>query len=456
MCAFCRLKLQRLLQGWHDKDGLGQHAQPAAHLKPQRVHRTRKSCITRAAEDGVEGLELGLAPAKPRSPVGQMVTYYLKMEPHLFKDALDEQFRRLKDEKDEAERLAKQQQEEQKEKQVQDKGKASSGEVVLYQRMQEVRSSEQRATVEDLMYASVLEKFMNLKVEMMPRMDSIVENQTNLKTLTEGIHSKEALELVREHVLGVMGPASMAYSNTMIKMAKLQAAQVYAASIMFGYFVRRVDKRFQLERQLGLRDDEQKDAVARLERMFNTADEEQQDRPATPSSPSSPSTSGASESSAGQSSGGSQGEGAGLGQGKKKESPLRKYIESFDQATLADMTRQVSQEGAALVDVQTTALFGNLRELQSQMQNAVGQDATSIEDLMQKVQDAVARDAVESLNITVGTQRRAVLEAIAFGTFLRDVESYVDGEYQLLTPAHSSPSKGGPGRGPMRPPLTGV
>ena len=53
-------------------------------------------------------------------------------------------------------------------------------------------------------------------------MDSIVENQTNLKTLTEGIHSKEALELVREHVLGVMGPASMAYSNSMIKMAKLQ------------------------------------------------------------------------------------------------------------------------------------------------------------------------------------------------------------------------------------------
>lgn len=55
------------------------------------------------------------------------------------------------------------------------------------------------------------------------RMDnSIVENQTHLKTLTEGIHSKEALQLVREHVLGVMGPASMAYSSSMIKMAKLQ------------------------------------------------------------------------------------------------------------------------------------------------------------------------------------------------------------------------------------------
>ena len=45
-----------------------------------------------------------------------------------------------------------------------------------------------------------------------------------------------------------------------------------------------------------------------------------------------------------------------------------------------------SLEGASLVDVQTTALFGNLRDLQEQMQKAVGQDATSIEELMQKVQ----------------------------------------------------------------------
>ncbi len=69
-------------------------------------------------------------------------------------------------------------------------------------------------------------------------MDSIVENQTNLKTLTEGIHSKEALELVREHVLGVMGPASMAYSNTMIKMAKLQVC-VFALADCIGVEITR-------------------------------------------------------------------------------------------------------------------------------------------------------------------------------------------------------------------------
>ena len=137
----------------------------------------------------------------------------------------------------------------------------------------------------------------------------------------------------------------------------VQAAQVYAASIMFGYFVRRVDKRFQLERQLGLLQDQQADAVARLERLFNAAatasqDEQDPDRPATPtggSSPPPPSPSGDSEAASSSASGqGSKGEGAGLGGGKKKDSPLRKYIESFDQQTLADMTQQVVRDHIAV------------------------------------------------------------------------------------------------------------
>lgn len=72
------------------------------------------------------------APAKPRSPVGQMVTYYLKMEPHLFKDALDEQFRRLKDEKDQAEQR-RQAQKELNDKRKDDKSQKDGGELVLFQ-----------------------------------------------------------------------------------------------------------------------------------------------------------------------------------------------------------------------------------------------------------------------------------------------------------------------------------
>jgi hypothetical protein len=82
------------------------------------------------------------------------------------------------------------------------------------------------------------------------------------------VHSREAIDMVKEHVLAVLGPASMAFSNTMIKMSKLQAAQVYAASIMFGYFLRRVDTRFQLAQQLGVLPQSREDAVARLERLF--------------------------------------------------------------------------------------------------------------------------------------------------------------------------------------------
>ena len=44
--------------------------------------------------------------------------------------------------------------------------------------------------------------------------------------------------------------------------------QVYAASVMFGYFLRRVDTRFQLSKQLGVLPEAQEDAVARLERLF--------------------------------------------------------------------------------------------------------------------------------------------------------------------------------------------
>ena len=50
--------------------------------------------------------------------------------------------------------------------------------------------------------------------------------------------------------------------------------QMYVMSIMFGYFIRRVDKRFQLERSAGLLDeaDGKEEALKKLERLFNDAD----------------------------------------------------------------------------------------------------------------------------------------------------------------------------------------
>jgi Protein of unknown function (DUF760) len=92
--------------------------------------------------------------------------------------------------------------------------------------MDEVKTNEQRVTVEDLMYVSVMEKFLDVGVNMMPRLENVSENHTTLKALTEGIHSQEALDLVKDHIRGIMGPASMAFGNATIRMSKLQAAQV--------------------------------------------------------------------------------------------------------------------------------------------------------------------------------------------------------------------------------------
>lgn len=48
--------------------------------------------------------------------------------------------------------------------------------------------------------------------------------------------------------------------------------------------------------------------------------------------------------------------------------------------------RLVTQEGGALVERQTKALFGDPKALQRQMQEAVGKDIASLDDLMERVQ----------------------------------------------------------------------
>ena len=130
---------------------------------------------------------------------------------------------------------------------------------------------------------------------------------------------------------------------------------------------------------------------------------------------------------------------------------LRRYVEAFDVAALREMAAIVSLEGAALVERQTLALFGDVKQLQEEMQNAIGRDVISAEELFQRVQNAVRDDAVATLVMTVGSQRRAVLEAVAFGTFLRDVERHIDSEYNLLTALPAPKESGGDSSGPGGP-----
>ena len=233
-------------------------------------------------------------------------------------------------------------------------------------------------------------------------------------SLTERVHSAEALELVREHLAKALGGAPGAappMSAVLVRMSKLQAAQMYAWSVMFGYFLRRVEARFRLERALGgsalQRAQSQEESVAALEALFNAASAEEPDV---------------------------AGAAASADAVVPSKLTLKQYVEQFDAEALGETARIVSAEGLALLDRQTSGLFGSVDALQRQMAAAVGQDARSEEELKQRIHAAIASGAVDSLTLPYMQQRRVVLEAVAFGSFLRDVEHRVSGEPALLTP----------------------
>jgi hypothetical protein len=112
-----------------------------------------------------------LLPSTRHLPLPQ---YYLKMQPQLFQSAVEQQLQRLKEEKEAkeaADEALKSQEESDAEAGTSPTPQRSSSELVLRQRMEEVRALEVQATLEDLMYVSILEKFVVLGVEMLPRMD---------------------------------------------------------------------------------------------------------------------------------------------------------------------------------------------------------------------------------------------------------------------------------------------
>lgn len=357
--------------------------------------------------------------------------HILDNDPHLFDSAVDQQLQRLVEEKDEEDDLAKKQQEQ-----------AKGSDLVLYRRMEEVRRNQRQRTVQDLMYASILHKFINLGVDMLPPLDGNHEiTPADLNKLTSGVHAPDALELVKEHLNSVLGGQPPAL-NAMVRISKLQGAQVYAASVMFGYFLRRADRNFRLEKELGVLQDPPEKQVERLEQLFHSAsapeegasntlydiNDEQGQAPSHPEVPDEEFTNTLAST--------------------HKGTTLKDYVRNFDAETLEETAQIVSKEARVLAERQTGSLFGHVEDLQQEMQSAISemagqQEISSPQELMSYVSQAVESGKVQTLTLPYITQRRIILEAVAFGAFLRDVESYVISEY---TPLLSPPSdQSGPG-----------
>jgi hypothetical protein len=407
----------------------GQRRQHAFLLRKKQRH-VSLSCAAKGGDDGEgagksggEGEEVTDLVYQAQTPAGEMLSYYLSEQPHLFQDAVDEQLKLLETQKEEMK--------EKKNSKESEKGKDPS-ELVLYQRLEEVRGLEMTRNLEDLMYYAVVERFTTLGVSMLSPLNDVVDvdGNSDLDSLTKGVHSVESLEMVRSHLMQVLsgaGGSPPPNLNSVLKISKLQAAQVYAASVMFGYFLRRVDARFQLEKAMGLLNDKNSDAVEKLENIFNQASAvESWDESA--------------EEFVEQKA--EQAKQDAL-QGKPK-SKLQEYIETFDQQTLQETAKILYKEGSTLFESQTRGLFGDINELQEEIRRALGGDdqdvMSSPQDLLIRLQEVIATGEVRSLTLTVAAQRRVVLEAVAFGAFLRDIENYVAKETVGLLTGNSPPS----------------
>ncbi|KAL0329383.1 UNVERIFIED_CONTAM: UV-B-induced protein, chloroplastic [Sesamum radiatum] len=72
----------------------------------------------------------------------------------------------------------------------------------------------------------------------------------NQEQQLESVHSAEAFEMILSHLSLVLGERVVGPLDTIIQISKIKLGKLYAASIMYGYFLRRVDERYQLERSM--------------------------------------------------------------------------------------------------------------------------------------------------------------------------------------------------------------
>jgi len=327
-------------------------------------------------------------PAEVYTGLAQKSYYLMKENPVLFDVTVDEDLEKLQVEKED------------EEKQKKDlEGNAKEDTLVLRKRIEEVKMNERIRAVTELLYLKVCRKFQQLQVPLIPQLKEggdVRFGNVDLKGLTTDIYSADALELVRDHLFRIIGQQggnpSFAGGMGVVQIALFQAGQVYAMSAMFGYYLRRVDQRYQLEKLAG---------------TFGAWGEEEASEEA--SNP--------------------------FSQDPSAADSLKAYISSFGPDEVQSMWAVTSAEAQLAMEMQVTALFGDLRALKEKLVNALGM-VNSPEEATMKLEKAIKSKEVESLRITSDDLRRLVLEAVAFGSLLNDSEKQFDSVYEL-TPASS-------------------
>lgn len=363
----------------------------SGHAAAGRGARARtRGAVARLAADPSAVPEVWTAgPAEVYSGQAQKALYLLKEDPPLFDSSVEQELEALRDQREE--------EEDQRAALEATKEDAGKDQLVLRRRMEEVREKDRLRIVTELLYLKVCARFKNLEVPLIPAMKgggSVKFGNLDLKGLTSDIYSTDALELVREHlfrIIGQQGSTSFMGGLAVVQIALFQVGQVYAMSSLFGYYLRRADARFQLEKLAG---------------NFGAWGDE------TPFEEENP-----------------------FAKDPEGAQSLKDYISTFGPEEVQRMTTIASVEAQMAMESQVTALFGDLRVLKEKLVNALGM-SSSAEEATQKLEQAIQNNEVESLRITSDDLRRLVLEAVAYGALLNDAEKQVDTVYEL-TPSSS-------------------
>ncbi|KAK3118766.1 hypothetical protein QOZ80_9BG0706760 [Eleusine coracana subsp. coracana] len=241
------------------------------------------------------------------------------------------------------------------------------------------------------MYMLIVYKFFKIEVPMVPNLSKLISNRRleiwpSRETDLESIHGPEVIELIREHLTSIIrwvhknGPK---INRSTLRIKRLQFSRIYSASIMFGYFLKSVSIRHRLELTL-THSQEIPPPVQFLNAQLTSTQNQEQEEAV-----------------------GGSGEMSSSSKPSSVVNPcdLKGYMMGFDPKTLQLCAKLRSFEAANLIEKHSWALFGENMEFSQENDEAVVLDPSSL--------------------------KRLLLEAIAFGSFLWDVEDYVDEIYKL-------------------------
>lgn len=274
--------------------------------------------------------------------------------------------------------------------------------LLIVRRIAEVKEKERRNALEEIIYFLIVQRFFDSQIWMIPKIKATsdptgrVDLWPNQEQKLESVHSPEAFEMIQSHISLVIGDRLVGPLGTIVQISKIKLGKLYAASIMYGYFLRRVDQRYQLEMTVKPLSENAKEEQVGFVPPPNTGLWDPESLIVIPQD-------------------GSDGDfQEGYVESKEEKSfRLRSYVMHLDSDTLQRYATIRSKEAISLIEKQTQALFGR-------------PDIKILED------GSLDTSSDEMVSMTFAGLTLLILEAVAFGSFLWDAESYVEAKYQFI------------------------